>query len=580
MEVRGKLPDQIPLFRGHTATVLDTDWNPFDDNVLASSSDDGKIAIWRVPDDYKIVYEDPEEIKDIAPIKKLSGHSRKVGHILWHPVAENILASSSADFTVKIWNVETGEAIYTLPHKDLVTSFTFNYDGSLLATTCRDKKIRVWDIRKEEIVTEGPGHGGAKASRICWLGPYDRLATSGFSRLSDRQFALWDSTDISKGPIGGFTYLDGSSGVCIPYFDEGTHCLYLAGKGDGNIRYFEYENDTFYPLSEFQSSEPQRGIAFLPKRAVNVHEHEVVRVYKSVKDTTIEPIAFIVPRRAETFQEDIYPPAYAGEPALTAEEWISGKNSPPKVFSLEAKFEGTKPTVSVSEASKEIPKPKEVPPSPKATTTKSSSSSAQTSPKKEATRSVSSATVSDPSEKKDMDSLLNGSQNVDKLLAKASTQEEDLPTPLKKEESSWDDEPVSKPAPKKTEESSSSAAISKKEELKPAAPISAEKQPSKSVEKAPSASSNTTTTTTTTTQNKSVNTVKPTEASKSTSTESKTVNGSSLSSSPSTETAASLVEMIKKIDSKFDSLIKELKTRDERIESLEKKIADLLEKKD
>lgn len=22
----GKLPDQLPLFRGHTATVLDTDW--------------------------------------------------------------------------------------------------------------------------------------------------------------------------------------------------------------------------------------------------------------------------------------------------------------------------------------------------------------------------------------------------------------------------------------------------------------------------------------------------------------------------------------------------------------------------
>jgi len=23
---KGKLPDQIPLFRGHTAAVLDTDW--------------------------------------------------------------------------------------------------------------------------------------------------------------------------------------------------------------------------------------------------------------------------------------------------------------------------------------------------------------------------------------------------------------------------------------------------------------------------------------------------------------------------------------------------------------------------
>ncbi|MDA4132022.1 MAG: DUF1899 domain-containing protein, partial [Thaumarchaeota archaeon] len=26
VEERGKLPDQIPLFRGHTAAVLDTDW--------------------------------------------------------------------------------------------------------------------------------------------------------------------------------------------------------------------------------------------------------------------------------------------------------------------------------------------------------------------------------------------------------------------------------------------------------------------------------------------------------------------------------------------------------------------------
>jgi coronin-1B/1C/6 len=26
---RGKLPDQMPLFRGHTAAVLDTDWCAF-----------------------------------------------------------------------------------------------------------------------------------------------------------------------------------------------------------------------------------------------------------------------------------------------------------------------------------------------------------------------------------------------------------------------------------------------------------------------------------------------------------------------------------------------------------------------
>jgi len=39
---------------------------------------------------------------------------------------------------------------------------------------------------------------------------------------------------------------------------------------DGNIRYYEYENDKFEYLSEYKSGDPQRGIAFLPKRGINV----------------------------------------------------------------------------------------------------------------------------------------------------------------------------------------------------------------------------------------------------------------------------------------------------------------------
>lgn len=44
---------------------------------------------------------------------------------------------------------------------------------------------------------------------------------------------------------------------------------------DGNIRYFEYENDKFEFLSEYKSADPQRGIAFLPKRGVNVCETNI-----------------------------------------------------------------------------------------------------------------------------------------------------------------------------------------------------------------------------------------------------------------------------------------------------------------
>jgi hypothetical protein len=39
---------------------------------------------------------------------------------------------------------------------------------------------------------------------------------------------------------------------------------------DGNIRYFEYENDKFEFLSEYKSGDPQRGLAFVPRRGINV----------------------------------------------------------------------------------------------------------------------------------------------------------------------------------------------------------------------------------------------------------------------------------------------------------------------
>jgi coronin-1B/1C/6 len=56
------------------------------------------------------------------------------------------------------------------------------------------------------------------------------VATTGFSRMSDRQLGLWDIKN-PKEPLGGFQILDSISGVCMPFWDDGTNMLYLAGKG-------------------------------------------------------------------------------------------------------------------------------------------------------------------------------------------------------------------------------------------------------------------------------------------------------------------------------------------------------------
>ena len=153
-----------------------------------------------------------------------------MGHVQFNPAAQSVLASSSGDYTIKIWDIDAGSPKLTLKHGDIVQSMSWSATGSLLTTTCRDKKLRVWDVRQEKPAIETPGHSGAKNSRAVWMGELDRVATTGFSKMSDRQLALWDIR-ASREPLDGFQLLDQISGVCMPFWDDGTHMLYLAGKG-------------------------------------------------------------------------------------------------------------------------------------------------------------------------------------------------------------------------------------------------------------------------------------------------------------------------------------------------------------
>ncbi|KAJ9090660.1 hypothetical protein QFC19_009521 [Naganishia cerealis] len=375
-----KLPDLIPLVRGHSAPVLDTAWAPHSAShtVLASAGEDSKICLWDFQDaeeKFSGWQEDGWECPEdwTVPVARLgegngaSAHGgRKVGQLVWNNTAEGILTSAGSDHTVKIWDVKKESApVLTLTgHKDTIQSMTWNYTGNLLATTCRDKKVRIFDPRAgAEPIKVADGHGGIKGSRVVWLGDRDRMVTTGFSRMSDRQMMLWDTSSLTNLKT---ETIDSSSGVIMPFYAEGNDVLILAGKGDGNIRYYEYADDELHYLSEFKSSDPQRGFCLTPRHSLEVSQHEIARGYK-LTTTMVEPLAFVVPRKAEGFQADIFPPAPSQEAALTADEWVSGKTSAPKVIDLETrstttydgpKAVGTSTPASVPEpVKKEEPKP-------------------------------------------------------------------------------------------------------------------------------------------------------------------------------------------------------------------------------
>jgi coronin-1B/1C/6 len=74
----------------------------------------------------------------------------------------------------------------------------------------------------------------------------------------------------------------------------------------------------------------------LPKRVVNVNECEVTRLLK-LTTSTVEPLRFIIPRKSDLFQSDIFPDARAPKAALSSDAFFDGKNANPVLMSLDPK---------------------------------------------------------------------------------------------------------------------------------------------------------------------------------------------------------------------------------------------------
>ncbi|XP_047537923.1 coronin-6 isoform X1 [Vanessa atalanta] len=323
----GRIPADHPLVGGHKGPVLDIAWCPHNDNVIASGSEDCVVKVWQIPDGglSRTLTE---------PVVDLVYHQRRVGLVLWHPTAQNVLLTAGSDNQIAIWNVGTGEVLISLDcHPDLIYSACWNWTGSKLLTTCRDKKIRIIDPRKGEVESEAIAHEGSKASRAIFL-KHGLVFTTGFSRMSERQYSL-RTPDALNEPIVTVE-IDTSNGVMFPLYDPDTNLIYLCGKGDSVIRYFEVtpEPPFVHYINTFQTPDPQRGIGMMPKRGCDVATCEIAKFYRLNNSGLCQVISMTVPRKSELFQEDLYPDTLSDEASLTADEWLAGEDAEPCTMSL------------------------------------------------------------------------------------------------------------------------------------------------------------------------------------------------------------------------------------------------------
>ena len=162
----------VHTLQGHAGSVNSLAWSP-DGSHLASSSDDYTIRIW-----------DPASARLLST---LEGHTNEAWRLAWSPDSSR-LASASHDHTIRLWDPASARLLSTLQaHTSWVWSLAWSPDGSCLASASSDKTIRLWDPASARLLSTLKGHMRSVLS-LAWSPDGSRLA----SASSDKTIHLWD----------------------------------------------------------------------------------------------------------------------------------------------------------------------------------------------------------------------------------------------------------------------------------------------------------------------------------------------------------------------------------------------------
>jgi len=189
---------------GHDAAVLDLSWNKLVRQIIASSSADATVALW-----------DLSQMKMALHLNKL--HEKQIQSICWHPIEAQNLLSASADRTVCLVdcrdaNNKTSQRRWTFDSDiERVTWNTFDTNQYLAST--ENGYVYAMDIRSTTIPVFSLSAHNDAVTGLCLSSTVPGfLVTSSF----DECVKVWDIENGNATFIAERQFPIGRINICLP----------------------------------------------------------------------------------------------------------------------------------------------------------------------------------------------------------------------------------------------------------------------------------------------------------------------------------------------------------------------------
>ena len=350
-------PDQ-PRIKGHRANVLDLEFSPFSSDLLAAAFDDCSVLLYKIPEGGLTEHLTQE-------VQLYQKHMKKVPFVTFNPVASDVLCTGAFLGDIHVWNALKGETYVELKADDTPTSVQWSPSGSLIGATTKKKNINIFDPRANKMIMNQIINEQFQAAKFGWL-DNEQFVTTSWTKNKEKKIRLWDIRKVkddlsSEGEVTSIK-IDSSTTVTTPFVDKESKLIYAIAKGESMIRTYDYSSGTFIKGIDFSGAEPSISTVMFERKCLDYNRLEVDRFARFVNSQKVYYISYTIPRRNQGFDPTLYPPVECGEAALTYDQWVEGQNAEPikkEINTIENKFVSKVETFVKQEVKVEEKKPED-----------------------------------------------------------------------------------------------------------------------------------------------------------------------------------------------------------------------------